>query len=392
MISLIAARTNTMSPRWDAHYYIDMAKSGLIGNPNLVAPFAYRPGMPFLSRAVSTVLSIPIERGFRIVGGVSALCLLLSIFMLARCFTVDFRHAIMPMILLGFSFSHIKFPFFFYSLVDVAAYPIMVVAFWALITKRIYLCLFVSALGILFKEFLVVPLLLLFIHLGCEFWRTRSRLNLIRLSVALVVGAGVIFIPRIFLHVNRTFQFVDPINDISTLGNLISAPLDEYRMFNILYNLVGYWLPTILLITRPRFNLLLADLQRFNIRVLCGLQMFLVLLLTLYGGTNIEFFIGYSVAVQVVVLALLYRNGVGVAETLYAIGVMLFYNKIMRHIPSPSVSLDNYIDFYGGWASRVTMTTIVRFLECGMFVALAAFIRRVAADISSDRLQSDSKT
>ena len=387
ILLLIAACTNSIPAFSDALYYLNIAKYGLIGNPNLVAPFAYRPGMPFVSSMISTLLCVSIEDGFRIVGWISAIFFLMSIFMLSRYFTTDYRHAIIPMILLGLSFYHIKFPLSFYTLVDVAAYPLMVFSCWALITRRFLLCLLVSSIGVFFKEFLAVPLILLFIQLGCEFLRTRSKLNLLQLSIAIGFGISAILIPRFFIPVSKTFQFVDPLNDLSTLKMLISAPLDELRIFNIIYAVVSYWLPTILLLTRPRFNALWADLQGFNMLVWCGIYLFLVLLLTMYGGTNIPIFISYSVVVQIVVLALLFRHGVGVAETIYVIFVILIYNKILLHIPTPDISFDAYIDFYGGWSSRVSGTTIIRFLECGVFVAISSFIRIVVSKISSNGQQ-----
>ena len=181
LVSLVAACTNFTRPQWDGRHYVDMAVSGVIGNPNLVAPFAYRLGMPILSRLLSTFLGLSTEDGFRIVGGIAALAFLMSIFTLARLFTADYRQAIIAMVLLGLSFVHLKFPLFFYSLVDIAAYPFMVFAFWALLTKRRLLCLLLSSIGLLFKEFLVVPLILLFLALGYECLRTKSKKTLLRM-------------------------------------------------------------------------------------------------------------------------------------------------------------------------------------------------------------------
>ena len=167
------------------------------------------------------------------------------------------------------------------------------------------------------------------------------------------------------------------------------APLDGHRIFNILYAAVSYWLPTLLLLTRARFNVLWADLGRLNLRAICGIYLLLVLLATLYGGTNIFIFVSYSVAVQAVVLALLFRQGVGVAETIYVLLVMLLYNKILLDIPMPDVDFDAYMNFYGGWSSRVNMASVVRFLECGVFVAIGASIRMAVAKIPSAGQRGD---
>ena len=384
LVSLIAACTNSMRPQWDGLHYVDMADSGIIGNPNLVAPFAYRLGMPILARLLATLLGVSTEDGFRIVGWIAALALLMSIFTLARLFTTDYRQAIIAMILLGLSFVHLKFPLFFYSMVDIAAYPFMVFAFWALITNRCLLCLLLSSIGLLFKEFLVVPLILLLLDLGYEFSRTKSKRTLWQLCAAIGVGAIVILLPRLCIPISKATQLVDPLNDLSTLRNLWRTPLNGRRILNIAYAMVSYWLPTLLLLTRARLNVLWADLRRLNMRAICGIYLFLVLLATMYGGTNIYIFVSYSVAVQAVVLALLFRHGVGVAEMIYVLLATLLYNKILLDIPTPDVDFDADLDFYGGWSSRVNTATLMRLLECGAFVAIGVLIRMVVGKISSD--------
>jgi hypothetical protein len=382
IISLVYVRTNLIPPKWDAVYYVDMAKSGIIGNANLVAPFAYRPAMPLMSGAISTLLSVPIEDGFKIVGGISAFCFLMSIFMLSRSFASDYRQTFLPMILIGFSFAHIKFPLSFYALVDVAAYPLMVVSFWALVTKRLHLCLLVSSIGLLFKEFLAIPLIILIVQLGCDFWRNKSKPHLAQLSLAIVIALSMILIPRLCIPVSTTDQFVDPLNNKSTLMQLINAPLDELRIFNIIYGIFSYWLPTFLFMTRHRFNTLWAELESQKLVVILGIYLLLVLLLTMYGGTNIFVFISYTVAAQALILTLVLRHGVSIVEIVYVIVVTILYNKILTHIPNPNVNYDGYIDFYGAWSSRVTIATIIRFLECCSFVAISALIRIVVSKIS----------
>ncbi len=375
LVALVDVCTNETPPKWDALYYVDMAENGLVGNPGLVAPFAYRPGMPWLSGAISGLLGLSIGDGFKVVGWVSALCFLMAVFALAFHFTADYRRALVPMVLLGLTFSHIKFPLFFYTLVDVAAYPLMVLAFWALVTRRFRLCLLVSVVGVLFKEFLVVPLILLLIQLGRDFWRTRSKAALAQLAVALALGACAILVPRFCIPISGTYQFIDPINDPATLKNLIFAPLDGRRIVNIVYAIVGYWLPTLVLVTRSRFKAIWAELKAYDALAMGGLYLALVLLLTLYGGTNISVFVSYSVAVQVVVLALLLRHGVSLGEIIYAIVVTLVYNKIWSPIPSPDISFNAYVDFYGGWAPLVSGNTLMRMIECGAFIGMSVLVR-----------------
>lgn len=382
LVLLIAVRTNMIPPQWDASYYVDMAKSGIFNNPNLVAPYAYRPGMPFISGLLSTRLSMPVETGFKITGYFACVAFLIGVFTLSRCFAATYRHALTTMILLGFSFVHVKVALFFPTLVDVAAYPIMVLAFWALFTKRLTTCLLLCSIGLLFKEFLAVPLILLFIRLGRTALDTRSQRDIIRFVAAICIGAASILIPRLFIPVGATQQFVDPLNDPSTLSQLINAPLDEFRMFNILYANISYWLPTLLLMTKQRFALVWDELQNRDLLLPCVIGLLLIFLLTLYGGTNIATFTAYAVAIQTVVLTLVFRIGAGTIEIMYVMFVLLIYNKILLHIPTPDANFDAYIDFYGGWSSRVSLTTLMRLLECCAFIGGSMLIRMITARIN----------
>jgi hypothetical protein len=365
----------------DGDFYVDMARNGITGNPNLAAPFAYRPGMPFVSHVAANLFSISIEDGFRVVVRISAVLFLMGIFVLSRSFTPDYRHAFLPMIILGLSWQHIKFPIFSYLLVDVAAYPLIIIAFWALVTKRFWLCLFVSGIGLLFKEFLAIPWLLLVLHLASTYWRSKSRHDLILLAVSVGVGLAMILTPRMYIPIVKTFQFLDPMNNIKTLKVVFSAPLDPGRIFNVIFATAGYWLPTFLLLSRPRFNALRADLARHKLLPTIWIYLFLVTLLTLYGGHNIYIFVSYSVAIQAVVLVLIVRHGVSVAEAIFVIAIMVVYNKSMLHIPSPSNGLGDYLDFYGGYASRVNINTVKRLLELTTYVAIAVLTRRVVAKL-----------
>lgn len=390
MLGLVGAYTNTIpQAEWDAIYYVEMAKFGIVGNPNLRAPFAYRPGMPFVSRVASELLSLPVESGFRVVTWGFALCFLMGVFLLSRHFTPDYRHALMTMSVFGLSAMHIKLPFFFYTLIDISAYALIVVAFWALITKRLVLCLVISSVGLLFKEWLAVPWFILSLYLAHTCWCSRSWRDFAFLVGTVTLGMLIILLPRLYIPVTRTDQFIDPFNAPITLKNLLFAWLDETRVFNIFYSIASYWLPTFLLLTPSRFHRAYADLKGFYLHIISA-YLLLVLLLTMYGGTNILIFVSYSVAAQAVVLTLLFQYNVTTAEKIYVLVVMLLYNKIMLPIPTPQDNLELFADFYGGWAPRVALPTLMRFIQVGVYVILAACLRMVTAKIAAEDQQGAS--
>lgn len=371
--------TNATPPRWDGLYYVDMAERGLAGNPNLIAPFAYRPVMPLASGAVARLLSTSVENGFRVVGWSSILAFLVLVFGLARSIGGgSAREALAVMALVGLSWQHVKFPLFFPTLVDVAAYPVVVAAFWALLAGRDALCLGLAGAGLLLKEFLVVPWLLLLARQGRALGRLRSSAAAGRLAASAAVGIVVLALPRMLLDVRASVQFVDPIRNPASLGRLLEVPLDPLRLLNVAYAFIGYWLPALLLATRARLAGVRDDLRAAGALAPCCGFAALVLLLTLFGGDNIAVFASYSAPVLALVLALLLRRGVGAAEVAWAVAAVAAYNLVPLPIPSPETARAAYIDFYGGWASRVTPRSLLRLLECALFVLVAVGIRRLA--------------
>jgi hypothetical protein len=385
LVCLIKARTNEMSqPLWDGAYYVDMAANGIVGNPNLVAPFAYRPGMPLISGMIADLFLVSTEDGFRIVVFASSVLFLLSIFALTREFTNDFRHALLTMVILGLSSTHVKIPLFFFTLVDVFAYFLIVLAFHAMIKKRLNLCLIISSIGLFFKEFLAIPLFIVILIKGYRFVKSRSTKDIVDFTVSMGIGLAVIGIPRIFIRVSHTDQFLDPLNDIRTLKILISAPLDEARVFNIIHGMFGYWLPTFCLLTRQRFIRVWTELGDIKLKVM-SIYLLLVLFLSLYGGVNILVFVGYSVVAQAIVLTLLFRRGVRKVEIIYVVCVLILYNKILLHVPQPQICFDTYLDFFGTAGSRVTVTTLMRFTLMCVYIYLASVIRYFVAGVSVDK-------
>jgi hypothetical protein len=345
LIAGVAHFTGTLEPRWDAEHYINMASQGVIGNPDLCSPFAYRPGMPFLAGSLAHILDIPVSRGFRLVGLASMMILLLATAGMAWNFTGSWLKALLIMVAIGLSGTYVKFPLFFYSMVDVAAYPLIVLAFFALLKKRYGLCLLLSCIGLLFKEFLGIPLALLLITLLHRFWINKTTRNFGSLILASGLGLAVIAIPRIFLSIKENCQEVDFVNKPGTLRLLWESPLDQFRDANLLYSILFCWLPVLLLVNRNRFEKIWKEIEPYRGRIM--LYIALNLLLAMYGGTNILFFVSYSVPLIILALALLLKQDIHPLELLFAFGALVFFNKILIPFPSPDVNFDAYIDFYG---------------------------------------------
>lgn len=375
LVTLISGFTNEMPPRWDSLNYIDIATNGISNNQKLIAPFAYRPGMPLFVGWISRTFSISIDEGFRYSSRFFAVLMLFFVFVLAMHITQNFLASISVLLLASVMGTHVKMPLFFYSMVDVSGFFFIVVAFWAFLRRNLVLCILISGIGLFFKEFMAIPLFLILFELGREYLRTRSRKILFMWVIASIVTMTAILAPRLLIHVHGTEQEIDPLNDPSSLSRIVAIPLKKARDLNIVFALVSYWLPTIMLLTRERARRLWQALSSYRPAILLYISMNFILVM--YGGTNVMIFVSYMLPIQVWVLASLLKERVHWLEIVLVLLALMIYFKIFQAIPLPGNDFSGYIDFYSGWGSRLNMSTLTRFLLAAGFIALAAALRRM---------------
>lgn len=393
VVVLVDLLTNSMAPRWDMAYYVDMARNGIIGNHHLVAPFAYRPGAPGIIHAIARVLHVDAELAFRACARVMSVAFLVACFYFARSIGASFGSATVCSLALALNFEIVKWTVFAGTMVDIYAYPLILLAFWLILRKRFYACLFVSALGLFFKEFLLLPILTQTTALmlknrskreGSEACGDREQwpTGLIRpLTITFLALLVCFFLPRLLIHVVRTFQDIDPINQPSSLRRLYLYPASLRRDFNIVFAYLAWWLPTLVLINPKRLRLLWDYLRPY--RLICYLYLAFHFLLVMYGGTNLAIFATYSLPVELMVLVtLLDKGAVQLWEKILMVVVVVLFNRIWMQIPLPDVNVHAYLDFYGGYHMLVTKRSIFRMVELlayvGGFWALRALITRTS--------------
>jgi len=364
VVAIIWLFTNHMRPEWDMAYYIDMAANGIVGNGHLAAPFAYRIGAPLLVGALAHLTGVGPELTFRICDAISCVIFVLSCFYFARALGASFYAAAFSGIILALNFNVVKWTLFSGTMVDIYAYPFLLAAFWALLREKFYLCLLISSVGLLFKEFLLVPL---FVQAAALLLEQRRLSDWKRWGKPLLLSGLSLLVffvlPRLFIHVAHTFQDIDPLNDRSTVRRLLTYPLSRRHDFNILFAYLAGWLPVLLLALTPaRLRLIAVQLRPYRLTLV--LFMAFHFLLTMYGGTNINIYITYCVPIQVVVLVILLdRAGVPVWEICAAVLVVFTFNRIWKTIPLPQNGLDTYLDFYAGYYMRVNSRSFFRMGE-----------------------------
>ncbi|HML25041.1 MAG TPA: hypothetical protein PKD09_25535 [Aggregatilinea sp.] len=355
---------------WDFVVYFDMAENGLVGNKLLWAPFVYRFLTPLLAGNIAYLFSVSTEMGFIILNYIGGIWQLFMVYLLAEHFTRRALIAWTAVAAIALSLYNIKYMFWDVARPDSLAYPIMIAAVLALFHKRYDLCVAVSCIGLLTREFLIVPPVVLELTLLQDYWRTRSRETLRWMIFTFVLVSLFVIVPRALIPIYDTGQYIDPVNDPGSLKNLIRAPLSERRDFNFLFNLASYFLPVLLLATPERLRRAWDDLAGYRQFIL--LYSVPVLVLTMYGGTDLSRFVTYLFVPLIMILVVMLRRGIPAVEVLYMLGAVAVYNKIF--LPLPDL-IDPILDFYGGYDNRVNVETLMRVYELATFMMGAVLLR-----------------
>jgi hypothetical protein len=232
-------------------------------------------------------------------------------------------------------------------------------------------CLSVSCVGLLVREFLIIPPMIMLVEMLRDYRRAHARKTVIRMIGTVVAVSLFVIVPRAVIPVEVSGQYIDPVHQSDWLDKLIEAPLSERRDVNFVFNMVSYLLPVGLLLTWARARRVWDRLAGY--RLFLALYTGAVLVLAMYGGTDIWRFMTYLFVPQVIILvALLRDDSVDRAEVLYMLVAVAVYNKIFLDIPN---LLDPYLDFYGGYDNRINVETLWRWYELAVFLAGVILLR-----------------
>ena len=361
---------------WDFKYYIDMAEHGIFDNPNLRAPFAYRYATPWLSSTIARVCGLSTENGFRAVAYVGAISQLFLIYVFARYLGARFRESIILVLVIAVSLFHVKFLLFDVYRPDHLAYPFMLLAMLFLLENKLFLCVLVSLVGTLFREFLIIPGMCVSILLAV-YCQKGAYQKYVYITAITLLFAGEIILPRILIPVSSSTQYLDPIHNSRVfLYHLVAPILSVKRDFNMIFNVMSYFLPTLCLITMSRWQLLKDETRKY--RLILYTYSSLVLLLTLYGGTDIYRFVTYFFIPQIIFLIIiLIKSKPHWIEIATMLLIMTSYNRIFLSIPVNSRTA--YLNWYGGHSNRVNLASLERFVELVACIGITVFVRYMLA-------------
>jgi hypothetical protein len=380
------AFTNTLDTArytWDWVHYLDMAQNGIAGNPNLVAPYAYRPMPPALAGLFAELTGRSVLTGFRLIAYAGIVGQMVMAFALARLFLTGPRRfwgAFVVMLAAGLATPAAKFYLFDVLRTDPLAFPLVLLGAYALVrreraanTGHVPLgwdtLLTASALlGMSAREFSVLPLGMLGVcALRGQF---RRRLRGYEAAVGLLAGGAALagyVLPRLLIPVGRSDQLFDVISpaDLAMLWP---------RNLNLLIGFLLALLPVWLLLSPGRARRLWGRLG--GLRLPLGVYMLGVVGLSWAGGTDISRFMAFLLVPLVVLLACLIEDGVPAWQVLLALGAWGLFHRTFALVPQ--ATLDDYLDFYIVYWDRQSAVTWARVGEAAAWVAVVWAVRMAA--------------
>jgi hypothetical protein len=158
------------------------------------------------------------------------------------------------------------------------------------------------------------------------------------------------------------------------LYRLFTIPLHIKRDINIVFVISAYFLPFLLLITSTRLIILENKLKSYGNNFLSILKyyMIFVLLLTLYGGTDLARFVSYYFLPLTIFLGVIYPE-TSFWERILTIIIIFIFNRIWQYFPIWNIN--KYLDFYGGYSGRINLIVLKRYLEIVLYIILLKAIK-----------------
>ena len=374
----VAVLTNEMPPEHDALVYLRMAESGVLSEPR-VAPFAYRPLVPWLAGVVAGFAEVSVAQSFYALAFSSAVLLVWLAYLFLRSFGVSSARAACGAGIVLLTFSHVKWAMFFSSLIDIEAAVVVLLGMWAAFKRRYGACFALSMSGFLVKDPAVLPAAVLCFELAQRWWTSKRGTDFSRLSIAVGAFGAAILLPRLLIDVAVNHQPIDPINRPSSLGLLLDLPLNWRRDVNLLISWLIYWLPTLMLMSRVRSRFVWRELGDEGLRGVLAVYLVVLVVLNLYGGTNLFTFVSYSLAAQLIVLRYLLMKAAWPELGLVLVAV-LWLNKTLLRIPLPGDDAEAfYRSLVGGWHTYLSDATWWQFAQVGVAIGMAWGVRRATS-------------
>ena len=381
IILIIDLLTNSVTEfegiTWDFSHYINMAEAGVLKNPNLVAPYAYRPLPSLIAGWLSRIFRFSTWRSFKLLAYAGASFNALTLFWLLEKMGFKFKQIVFVLVICNLQFFQLKFLLFDPFRPDHLIFSLINLAYLAILYNSPVVLSLVTSLGLLMREFIVIPLIAFMVE---KIWRRKEALgNTLAVGILpLFVFAGL----RLLIPVNGSEMYLETTSVNNLTQSILNILTDWKRLLNILFCLAGFALPLLMLFTHKRW-VTAWDLLDENYRLLIVVHTLVTFALVLIGGTDLGRFIVYLYVPTAMLLASMFASSKinNVEMGLVFIGVLVF-NRVLWQVPT--TSLDGYLDFYGGYDSRVNLASGLRAMEVtgwvGVSFGLRWFFQRKRSD------------
>ena len=363
------AVTEFQGVSWDFTRYIDMAENGIRNNPNLVAPFAYRPLTPLLAGWLMRIFQFSSWKAFKLIAYSGAALNLLTLYWLLDRMGYKFKNILIVLEIISLQFFQIKFLMFDPFRPDHLVFALINLAYLVLMADLPFLLAAVVSLGLLVREFIVLPLA---VYLA-DFIKSKDS-NFIKPLAVFAMAVSVFVGIRRFIPVQASEAYFE-INSAGVfIKSLTNVLMDWKRNINILFCLSGYTLPILMVFTPTRWKSAWKELGNYRLWMIVHAGFTLVLVMI--GGTDVGRFIVYLYLPTAMLLAAMLKNEkLRLLELLLVLTAVIIFNRIIWKVPTASV--DAYRDFYGGYGSRINLQTDLRFFEIAGWIFICQGYRRL---------------
>jgi len=350
-VCVLDALTNERNPEWDGLHYLEIARNGIRFDRQYASPFPYRSAAPMIAHGIRAMTGWSAEIILRVMVRAAIVAMLLMTLALCRSIGASWRSSAFIAAFIGLHYAHAKFALYFWSLVDVYGYAVMFAATWALMSRRYRIALFLGAAGVLFKEFLVAPAFIAACALVWQAYRERTWRPMAWAAAGIFLLVCCVALPRLAIPIGEHYEVFDPLWGGGWRQQVSEILANTARNANIVYSLLGYGLPAMLLATRARTrSVVKSEIAAWP----CAGLVVVVLLLMLFGGTNLCLYPPYLAALLVACLAVMARGGdIGWVEGVIVLAVIAGFNRVWQTIPT---DYSNYLAFYGGYNNLPTAT------------------------------------
>ena len=371
LTALIQLTTNQSNVGEFSGPYDVIAETGFAPNRRLVAPCDYRFVSPMLAGGASRLFNVSTSGGFFIVSMAASVALLCLTCHLAVRLGATVAGGMTAMAVIAMSIGHLKNNLYFNNSMEGVTQALMIGWCLAMFARRWNTATALCVVGLCTREMFLIPSVLLCGRLGVEWWRTRNRSELARLTIAAGLATAAIILPRMLIPVAATIQLIDPLYDENWLSKLLHVPLNWKRDLNLLVGIVSYGLPALMLLTRERLRFVRQKLAPFRAG---ASYVALWLALSMWGGTDLYRYVTYLFLPLVFMLSAMFADSrvrPRAGEVTLVLVATAFHNHIFSHIPALGDDVDVYLDFWPAYEDRLNAAAGVRVLEIAAFVLVA---------------------